>query len=160
MPRDTLVRTVMTTDVLTFGPDQGVREAMGALVERGVDGAPVVDEDGSVVGVLSNGDLIVEESEVHVPTVISLLGASIELPASRHRFAEDLRRALGASVGDVMSRDPVTIAPDATLREAATSMNDRDVSRLPVVDADGRLIGIIARNDILRAMIADPGAED
>lgn len=154
MPRSLPVREVMTTDVLTFTPTDEVRAAMAALVERGVGAAPVV-EGGRVVGLLSTGDLIVAEGQVHVPTVISILGASIELPGERKRFEEDLRRSLGGTVADVMTADPHTVGPDATLEQAATLLHRHDVSRLPVVDADGTLLGILARGDVIRAMIAD-----
>jgi CBS domain-containing protein len=127
---------------------------MRALVERGVDAAPVV-EGGRVVGMLSTGDLIVSEGQVHVPTVITLLGASWELPGERRRFEEDLRRAVGGSVSDVMTKKPKTIGPDATLEDAATILHAHDISRLPVVDDDGALLGILARGDIIRAMVAD-----
>lgn len=143
----------MTTDVLAFRPDTPVTEAMEAMVARGVSGAPVVDDDGRVVGVVSTGDLIVREANVHGPTVISILGALIPLPSSERHYLEDLHKALGATVGDVMNDEPVTIGPEATLEEAATLMHDRGVSRLPVVDDEGRLVGIISRADIVRAMV-------
>ncbi|HYI61370.1 MAG TPA: CBS domain-containing protein [Acidimicrobiales bacterium] len=156
MPRSQPVRDVMTVDVLTFAPDDEVRSAMAALVERDVDAAPVVDGQGRVVGLLSTSDLIVAEGQVHVPTVITLLGASFELPGERKRFGEDLRRAVGGTVAAVMTTDPHTIGPDDTLERAATLLHQHDVSRLPVVDGDGRLVGIVARGDIVRAMIAEP----
>lgn len=153
MPRSMPVRDAMTTDVLTFAPADTVETAMRTLVDRGIDAAPVVAE-GRVVGLLSTGDLIVAEGQVHVPTVFSLLGASIELPGERRKFEEDLRRALGGTVEEVMTRDPHTVGPDATLEEAATLLHTHDISRLPVVDDKGVLLGILARGDIIRAMIA------
>lgn len=153
MPRTMPVRDAMTTDVITFAPGDTVEEAMRVLVDRGVDAAPVV-EDGRVVGLLSTGDLIVAEGQVHVPTVFSLLGATIELPGERKKFEEDLRRALGGTVADVMTHEPQTVGPDATLEDAATLLHTHDVSRLPVVDDQGGLLGILARGDIIRAMIA------
>lgn len=155
MPRSLPVRDAMTVDVLTFAPDDTVEAAMRALVERGVDAGPVVDGDGRVVGLLSTGDLIVAEGQVHVPTVISILGASFEWPGERKRFEEDLRRAVGGAVRDVMTPEPHTVGPEQTLEEAATLMHEHDVSRLPVVDGDGRLLGIVSRGDIVRSMIAD-----
>lgn len=154
MPRSQPVRDAMTTDVLAFAPTDTVEDAMRALVAKGVDAAPVV-EGGRVVGLLSTGDLIVAEGQVHVPTVITLLGASWELPGERRKFEEDLRRAVGGTVADVMTHDPRTIGPDDTLEDAATELHVNDISRLPVVDADGALLGILARGDIIRAMIAD-----
>lgn len=154
MSRTSPVSAVMTTDVLTFGPEDNVGDAMRVLVERGIDGAPVVADDGRVVGMLSTGDLIVQESRLHFPTVISVLGATLELPSAQRHFDEDLRRALGSTVGEVMHRDPITIGGDESVEEAATLMHDHDVSRLPVV-GDGGLVGIVARVDILRAIIQD-----
>jgi CBS domain-containing protein len=140
----------MTTDVLTLGPDDGVEQAMRTLLERNIDAAPVVDDQGAVVGVLSNGDLIVQESEVHFPTVLTFLGGTFEF--GHKHFEEELRRALGSKVSDVMSTEPLVCADDDTIERAATLMHEHDVSRLPVV-RDGRLVGIISRNDVLRAII-------
>ena len=89
MSRQSPVSEVMTTEVLTFTPDDNVGDAMRTLVDRGIDGAPVVTADGEVVGMLSTGDLIVQESRLHFPTVISLLGATLELPSSKRQFDED-----------------------------------------------------------------------
>jgi CBS domain-containing protein len=152
MPRTMLVHQVMTTDVVTFSPEETVQDATRRLVERGVDGGPVVDEFGHLVGMLSSGDLLVQETKLHYPTVISLFGAYLELPSSHRRFEDDLRRAVGATVGDVMGDEPVSCADDDTLERAATLMHDHDVSRLPVT-TDGHLVGIIARGDILRAVM-------
>ena len=159
MPRDTTVGSVMTADVIAFGPNDNVDESMRKMVDVGVDGAPVVDTDGKVVGVLTTGDLIVRESKVHFPTVISVLGATLEWPGEKKHFDEDLERALGADVREVMTAEPVTIRVDQTVEDAATLMHDHDVSRLPVVDADGKLAGIIGRTDVLRVLVADIRSE-
>lgn len=153
MPRNAKVGDVMTTDVLSFAPSDNVQTAMQAMVERGVDGAPVVDGDNRVVGVLSTGDLIVQESRLHLPTVISLFGAYLELPSSARHFDHDIEKALGADVVEVMHDKPITITADQTMQDAATAMHDHEVSRLPVVDDDGRLVGIVGRADILRIII-------
>ncbi|MCU0270111.1 MAG: CBS domain-containing protein [Acidimicrobiales bacterium] len=158
MPRDLPVREVMTTGVLSFTPDQNVRDAMALLLERNVDAGPVVDADGAVVGMLSTGDLILQEAELHYPTVIAFLGATLESPKEKRRFDEELAKALGATVAEVMTRDVVSIGPDETVERAATLMHDEDASRLPVVDGD-RLVGIIARGDIVRMILADDLAQ-
>jgi CBS domain-containing protein len=145
----------MTTSVLTFSPDEPVIDAMGRLVEAEVDGGPVLDADRRVIGMLSTGDLIVQESRLHYPTVISLLGGIIELPSSQKHFEEDLRKAASATVSDAMAADPVTVGAEDTVETIATKMHDNDVSRIPVVDDDGRLVGLVARGDILRAIMAD-----
>jgi CBS domain-containing protein len=154
MARDTPVRDVMTTDVVSVSPDATVEAAMRSLVEQNVDAAPVVDAGGHVVGLLSSGDLIVQDTQLHLPTVISILGATITLPGKQRQFEDDLRKALGASVSEVMSTDPVTCSEDDTIEQVATVMHDNDISRLPVV-RDGVLVGIVGRTDILRAILAE-----
>jgi CBS domain-containing protein len=156
MPRTTPVRDVMTTDVLTFRPEDRIQDATERLTERDVDGAPVVDDDGALIGMLTADDLIVQETKLHYPTVISLFNAYLELPSSHRRFEEDLRRAVAATVADVMHGDPVSCGPDDTLERVATVMHDERLGRLPVIE-DGRLVGIVARGDILRSIVASPG---
>ena len=152
MPRSTLVRQVMTTDVVTVRPDEPIQEATRKLIDHEVDGAPVVDANGAVVGMLTSDDLLVQETKLHYPTVVSLFGAYLELPSAHRQFEEDLRKAVGATVEEVMNDEPVTVGDEDTLERAATLMHEENVSRLPVV-RDGRLVGIIARGDILRAVM-------
>lgn len=151
MDRTSPVSEVMEADPLTFAPSDNVEGAMRLLVERGVSAAPVVDEDGSLLGVLSDADLIVQESQLHFPTVLSFLGASIEL--GHKRFEEDLRRALGGTVAELMTRDPITVNATETVETAATLMHDEDLATLPVL-RDGRVVGVITRRDVLRAVLS------
>lgn len=157
MLRELAVRAVMTTDVVSFTPDQKVHDAMRQLVDRGVDAGPVVNDRSQVVGMLSTGDLIVEEARVHFPTVVNFLGVNVTLPFSEHKLDETVEKALGALVGDVMTGDVHTVGPDDTVEDAATALHDHQVSRLPVVDDAGRLLGIIARGDIVRAIVEGTG---
>ncbi|MGK2957655.1 MAG: CBS domain-containing protein [Acidimicrobiales bacterium] len=158
MPRSVLVRQVMTTEVVTFSPEEAIGDATRRLADNGVDGGPVIDADGHVVGVLTTDDLLVQETKLHYPTVISLFGAYLELPSSHRRFEEELRRAVGATVGEVMQPKVITCAEDDTLERAATLMHERHVSRLPVT-REGQLVGIIARGDIIKAVIDDSGGQ-
>jgi CBS domain-containing protein len=157
MPRNTLVHQVMTTDVLTFRPTDSVESAARALSERRLGGAPVVDDDGRVVGLLEDDDLIVQDTRLHFPTVISVFGAYLELPSSLHRFEDDLRKAVGATVADVMDADAPTCTANDTLETVATHLHERNSSRMAVIDNDGRLVGIVSRGDLVRAIV---GGED
>jgi CBS domain-containing protein len=148
MPAETLVRDVMTKDVATLRPEQTIPEAADALAAGRYGTMPVVDAQGHLVGLLTDEDLIVSEARIHVPTYINFLGATI--PLHIHHFEEDLQKVAGATVGEVMDEDPVTIAPDATLEDVATLMHDREVTHLPVIDEDRRVVGIIARGDLVR----------
>ena len=157
MPRTSPVRDVMTTDVVWFRPDEPIADATLRLVERGIDGGPVLDGD-DVVGMLTSDDLIVQETRLHYPTVISILGANIELPSAHRHFEEELHKAVGLTVGEVMNDDAVTCSPDDTVETAATILHERHLSRLPVVE-DGKLVGIISRGDILSAIVRSAGQE-
>jgi CBS-domain-containing membrane protein len=157
VPRSTLVRQVMTTDVLTFTPADTVESAARQLTDRHLGGAPVVDGEGKVVGLLEDDDLIAQDSRLHFPTVISVLGAYLELPSSLAHFEKDLRKAVGATVADVMSTDAPTCREDDTLETVATTLHNRGLSRLAVVDGDGRLVGIVSRGDLVRAIVGDEG---
>lgn len=151
MPRNLAIRTVMTSDVLSFQPDDDIGESMQQMLDREVDGAPVVDRDGKVVGVITTGDLIVKGSRLHFPTVIAVLGAPLQLQSPN--FDDDLNKALGSTVSDVMSSPAITVEASGTVEDAATLMHDKRVSRLPVVE-NGRLVGIVSRVDVLRGIIS------
>jgi CBS domain-containing protein len=152
VPRNTLVSQVMTTDVLAFRPEDTVQAAAEAMSARSIGGAPVVDGDGAVVGMLNDDDLIVSDTRLHVPTVISVLGAYLELPSSASRFDKEVRKAVGATVGDVMTENPRTCGEDDTLEQVATVLHEHHLSRLPVI-RDGKLVGIVSRGDIVKAIV-------
>jgi CBS domain-containing protein len=149
MPATTPVSAVMTRDVVTLRPDQSVEEAADVLAGRQIGAAPVVDDSGKLVGLLRDQDLIVSEANLHVPTVISFLGADLVLPSSLHRFEHELEKMAGATVGDVMTTDFDTVKPDDNLEDVATLMHDRDTTHVPVVDGS-KLAGIVARGDLVR----------
>jgi CBS domain-containing protein len=143
---------IMSRDVLTFDPETSVEEAIRTLVDRGFGGAPVVGSDGALLGMISDSDLIVEESRLHVPTVISILGAQITWPPAVHRFQEELRKAVSAKVGDAMNTEPSSVTETASLEDIASVLHDRNIRQVPVL-RDGRIVGIVSRRDVLRAML-------
>jgi len=153
--REMRVTEVMTTEVVTFTPDENVQTAMQQLVDNNVDAGPVVDGSGKVIGMLSTGDLIVEEARVHFPTVVNFLGVNVTWPFDHKELDDSVSKALGATVGEVMSSDPITVDIVASVEDAATTMHDNEISRVPVVDGEGVLVGLIARGDIVRAIVQD-----
>src|SRR5688572_28089825 len=98
MPTDTPIRDVMTKQVVMLTPEMDVREAARVLQENGITGAPVVDGSGTFIGMLEDEDLIATEANVHVPTVLNLLGVDFSLPWDNMRFKEDLRKAASSTV--------------------------------------------------------------
>src|SRR5574341_2313558 len=99
MPSTTPVRDVMSSKVVTVRPDQSVADAADVLAAESIGAAPVIDEQGNIVGLLRDEDLILSEANVHVPTAITFLGADFVLPSALHKFEDDLKRAAGSTVG-------------------------------------------------------------
>jgi CBS domain-containing protein len=146
------VREIMTADVITVRPDTTVGELADILAKNKISGVPVVDDQGRVLGMVSEADIILQDADLHFPYYIQFLESVIYLQ-SVHKFEERFRKAFGSKVTEVMSDEVVAVSPDSTVREVATLMADRTVNRLPVTE-DGRLVGIVTRGDIVRA-IAD-----
>jgi CBS domain-containing protein len=144
------VGEIMTTDVVTMKPEDTVGELADILAKNKISGVPVVDEQGRVLGMVSEADIILQDADLHFPYYIQFLESVIYLQ-SVHKFEERFRKAFGSKVSEVMSDEVVSVPPDATVREAATLMADREVNRLPVVE-DERLVGIVTRGDIVRAI--------
>ncbi|MBD2254532.1 CBS domain-containing protein [Nostoc parmelioides] len=145
------VADVMSHNPVVVKPETPLQEAIKILAERRISGLPVVDNDGKLLGIISETDLMWQETGVTPPAYIMFLDSVIYLqnPAVYER---DLHKALGQTVGEVMSKNPVTVSPEKSVKQAAQLMHDRNVHRLPVLDDEGQVIGILTRGDIIRAM--------
>jgi CBS domain-containing protein len=148
----------MTRTVRTVHRNTRVAEIARTLLAEDISGVPVVDDTGHVVGIVTEGDLVVENANVHFPTFLQIFDARIYLTSTRH-FEEELRRALGTTAADVMTAGVLTVKPDDDIAVAATLMTDKRVNPIPVVD-HSRLVGIISRRDILRHIVEDYGGDD
>lgn len=146
------VAEVMTPDPAVVKATDPLQQAIAILVEKKISALPVVDEAGKVVGVISDSDLTWQETGVDTPPYIMLLDSVIYLqnPA---KYDAEIHKALGQTVGEVMSKKAYTIPPDRPVRDAAHLMHEKHVGRLPVVDPDShKIIGIITQGDIIRTM--------
>ena len=145
------VADTMTRDPIVVHPETSLKEAIQILAQQHISGLPVVDGDGKLVGIISDSDLLWQETGVEPPPYIMLLDSVIYLenPAT---YEKDLRKAMGLTVGEVMSNKPITVKPDKSLRDAAKQMQAHHIHRLPVLDDNGKLIGILSRGDIIRSM--------
>jgi CBS domain-containing protein len=148
------VADVMSRDPIMVKPQTPIKEAIKILAEQRISGLPVVDDAGSLVGVISETDLLWQETGVEPPVYIMFLDSVIflENPA---RHEQELHKALGQTVGEVMSTNPVTVESDQPLRKAAKLMQEKSIRRLAVVNDQGKVIGILTPGDIVRAMAAE-----
>ena len=138
------VHEVMTTEVATTTPEALLKEAAVILVHRRISGMPVLDTDGRVVGVVSEADILAKEGDEQKQGGFLQWLIDPADPWVAARFD-------AVTVGDAMSAPAQTILADRTVAEAATLMLDENVNRLPVVDTDGKLIGLVSRGDLVRA---------
>jgi CBS-domain-containing membrane protein len=146
-------KDIMTREVITVGPRTTVEELARLLMEHHISGAPVVDDTGAVVGIVTENDLISREKRLHIPTVVQIFDAFIYLESSK-KFEEDLKKMVGARVGDICNPDVVTVDEDTTLTDIATIMTDKEVDLLPVM-SNGKLAGIVGKEDVLKAFSKD-----
>jgi len=144
-----LARDVMTTAVLTAPPDTEVREIARTLLERRVSALPIVDEQGTLRGIVSEGDLINRsESETQH-------GRSwwLRLIAAPDEVARDYLRAHGTRAEDVMTTDVITVAEDTPLGQIAALLERHRIRRVPVLRG-GKLVGIVSRANLLQGLAA------
>lgn len=144
---------VMTPDVVTVHPDTPVPELVKLLLARGISGAPVVDKDGVLVGVVTEGDLL-RRAELGTER---RRGSWVAFFTGTAVLAREYLRSHGLVVSDVMTPEAAAVAPDATLADIADLMETRRIRRVPVVK-DGHLVGIISRANLLRAFASLPAA--
>ena len=133
------VKDVMSTHVVAVRKNAPFKEMATRLREHRVSAFPVLDEDNKVVGVVSEADLLTKEA----------LEFSATGRVSGMLHHKEQAKAAATTAGDLMTRPPVTVGPDEFVSHAARLMYARKVKRLPVVDDDGRLVGIVSRADVL-----------
>ncbi|MEB3341898.1 CBS domain-containing protein [Okeania sp.] len=149
-----IVSDVMTGNLITAKPEMPLKEAIKILAKQHISGLPVVNEKGKLIGIVSETDLMWQASGVTPPLYIMLLDSVIflENPA---RYEKEVHKALGETVKDVMTKNPITTAPDQSLSVAAKLMHERSIHRLPVVNENDEVIGILTSGDIIRAIATE-----
>lgn len=149
------VGSVMTTDVVRASYGTPFKEVARLLAHHGISGLPVVDEDEKVIGVISETDLIARQAETPDPYEPH---RRLRVLALTRNGRQRAAKAAARTAGRLMTEPPVTVRAEATIVEAARTMAQRRVERLPVVDEEDRLVGIVTRRDLLQVFLR-PDAE-
>lgn len=147
---------VMTTDVITVGPNMAIQDVARLLAERGISGVPVVDASGDLVGVISEGDLL-HRAEIGTAHRHRERRRSWWLDDFAAELARDYVKSHGRTVSDLMTRDVVSVDEQADLADVAALLEAKRIKRVPVI-RDGKVVGIISRANIVRAVGATKGA--
>jgi CBS domain-containing protein len=137
------VKEIMTSDVLTIGPEAEIREVARLFVERGISGLPVCGAQREILGVVSEGDILFKEQGPRGQSALSRFGGAA---------SKELEKALAVKVSEAMTAPAITVSPHCSVAEAARLMSERRINRLPVVN-DGELVGIVTRTDLVRAFV-------
>jgi CBS domain-containing protein len=145
-------RDIMTENVITIKKDSSIEDLSEILLKNKISGVPVVGSDGKIAGVVTEGDIIVQDTDLHFPRYFKLLDGIIYLD-SLNRFRDNLKKHLATKVEDIMVTKVKTISPDTTISDIAELMLRLKINRLPVVDDDENILGIVTRADIVRSMI-------
>lgn len=143
-------RDIMSKNVITVKKDTPISELSDLFINHNVNGIPVVDDDEKVIGIVTQGDLIEQNKNLHIPTVITLFDAVLFLESEK-KFETDVKKLTGNKVEDIYSADAITVSADTEIGEIATIMAEKDVHTLPVMD-DGKLTGVIGKLDLIRGM--------
>jgi len=147
------VADIMDREPVSVSPEDGVRKVIEVLQTHDLPGVPVVDEVRKVVGIITESDLVIsdEESDFHLPHYVNIMGGIVFLESTKH-FEERAKKAFAAGAADMMTPDPVTVGPEEPAEHAARLISEKHHNRLPVVDEEGRLAGIVTRVDVLAAL--------
>jgi len=143
-------KDIMTVKVITVTPDTPVKTLADILWKHRISGAPVLDENGDLIGVVTENDLIDQTKKLHIPSMISILDSVIFLE-SQDKMKNEINKMAGTVVRDICSKKLVSVEESMPLDEIATIMAEKKVHTLPVVAA-GKLVGVIGKSDIIRTL--------
>jgi CBS domain-containing protein len=146
------VEDIMTTELITVSPGTRISDAAKLLLEKHINGVPVVDDAGRLLGILCQSDLIAQQKRLTLPSFFAILDSFIPLKSMRH-LEREVQKIAATTVADAMTPDPVTVLPDTTLEEVATLMVERSIHTIPVVSGEV-LVGVVGKEDVLRTLMS------
>jgi CBS domain-containing protein len=145
------VKDIMTENPITVTGSMEILEAAKLLLDKGINGVPVVDDQGRLVGILCQSDVIAQQKKLPVPSLFTFLDGYINL-SSMKAIEKEVRKIAATAVSDAMTPNPITVAPDSSIETVATLMVDQNFHTLPVVE-NGVLVGVVGKEDILRTLM-------
>lgn len=145
-------KDIMTKEVITVKQETTIEELARLLMKRQISGAPVVDDNGKIVGIVTENDLIGKNSRLHIPTILRLFDAYIPLGTSK--MESDIKRMAASTVEDICTKEIITVDEEASVEYIATIMTEKRIHILPVV-REGKLVGIIGKKDLIKGIAGD-----
>ena len=147
------VKDIMTKEVKTVSPETDITKAAKLLMSERINGVPVVNKTGELVGILCQSDLIAQQKSIPIPSLFTLLDGYIPLTLL-NRLDREVEKMVATKVENAMTPDPITVNSDNDIEKVAGLMVEKNYHTLPVVD-DGKLVGIVGKEDVLRTLLAE-----
>ncbi len=144
------VKEIMTKEVLTVTRETSIKELSDLFIKHKVNGFPVVDGTGQLTGIVTEKNLIEQNKNLHIPTVIALFDAVIYLESGK-KFEEEVKRYNATRVEDIYTKEVVTISPDTGIHEVASLMTEKSVHSIPVVEGK-TILGIVGKLDVIKGL--------
>ena len=140
---------IMTKDVIAVKPETTVEELARLLIEHKISGAPVVDDDNQLVGVVTENDLIKKNARLHIPTIVRLFDAYFLLNSKK--VEDEIKKMVATTVDEICNKDILSLTEETSLEDIATIMSEKNIHLLPVL-RDGAVVGIVGKADVVRSM--------
>jgi len=144
-------KDIMATELITVSPETEIIQATRLLLENNINGVPVTNDTGTLVGILCQSDLVVQQKKFPVPSFFTLLDGLIPL-TSMKQLRKEVQKIAAITVAQAMTPNPIFVSPDTGIEEIAALMVDNNFHTIPVVE-QGRLVGVVGKEDILRTLI-------
>lgn len=145
------VKDFMTKEVITVSPETEIVHATKLLLENRINGVPVIDGTGKLVGILCQSDLIAQQKKLPIPSFFTFLDGLITL-TSMKQLEKEVQKIAATTVAQAMTPKPVSVSPDTGIEAVAALMVDNNFHTIPVVE-EGKLVGIVGKEDILRTLM-------
>ena len=140
----------MKTEVITVSPDTKIAELAKVLIDNKITAAPVVDEDGVLVGIVTEGDLLHKKTSPQAPVINTFLGG-LAYTKEFEQYQSELQKLSACIASEIMTTKLTTISADTSIKEISTLMVNRNVKSIPVI-TDEKLVGIVTRADVLQTL--------
>lgn len=145
-------KDIMTKNVITVHKSATIKEIAKALVDNAISGVPVVDDDGALVGIVSEGDLLHKESIPKTPEYVNVLGAIVFF-SGLQRFNTDFKKLLAEQAANIMTDRVITVYEEEEIEEIAQLMLEHGIKRIPVLK-NGKIVGIVSRADLVKLLVS------
>lgn len=143
-------KDIMTSGALTLEPETDVATAAKLLLEKHLNGVPVVDRDGKLIGVICQSDLVAQQKSISMPSLFTILDGFISF-SSNDELEKQVNKIVATKVEHAMTSDPITITPDTGIEKIADLMVEQKLYTLPVVE-NGNLVGVVGKEDVLKVL--------